>query len=338
MGIQTRELDVCDLKNGSIILSSEARDSSQRGRPVRLTVTDSAGELHELPSRGLEGTVRFTIPAEVRPIRTFTVSEPDTERTLFEAKNLFPSTDREFEKQFKSHRDRSGDCHVDYFAASQIFDHFTGQAGYRISAAVVTAYKAIELMDRAYLIEAESMLLRALSALPEVRLARSTRNNREHLHISLLCALYHLHLARGNRRDFLGTLSAIRELLEEETFHSYYNLAYNSALSLRLLTLLHLMAGHPQAARETSMLSFETFKLASRDADENLTHFKELRYVHDNTYESMRIARRVKEVSDSLIDKTLKGCLRVSADNHPQTYHTMRTTFLGSCELLASDS
>lgn len=328
MGNQMHAVEVCDLKHGRLVFQTGATGFLTDNAELQVTVTDGEGVTHEIPSTTLDTTLHLDTAATPRPIRSLTVTRPSTGEPVFEAKNLFPATDREFETQFKSHRDRTGDRYVDYFVANQIFDHFTGQEGYRISAAVAAAYKSIELMEESYLEEAERMLLESLSAIPTVKLARSTRNNREHLQISVLCALYHVHLARGNPDAFVRTLQLLKELLEGQEFNSYYNLAYNSALSLRLLILLQLISGETKNARATATLSFHVFKLAARDADENLAHFKELRYVHDNTYESMRLARRVKEVTEALVDKTLRGCLRVSADAHPTSYGKMRETFI----------
>jgi len=337
MDTDTNPVEICDLRNGRIVFSSEFHNFDQVQNQFVISVTNSAGIAREIKSNSAGRVLHFALPAEVLPIRTFEITDRARDAILFSATNLFPTTNREFETQFKSQRDRHGDPRVDFFVANQIFTHFTGAEGYRVSAAVVAAYKGIELLEESYLQDAEALLLQSLSALPKVHMARSARNNREHLHISVLCVLYHVHLARGNAEGFLRTLQDLRALLENGNFQSYYNLAYNSALSLRLLTLLQLVAGQPSDARETAALSFEVFKLASRDADDNLTHFKELRYVHDNTYESMRIARRVKEVTDALIEKTLRGCLRVSADAHHESYAVMRQTFLESTRAQRSD-
>lgn len=334
MDTDIKPVEICDLRHGHIVFRSDISSSSE-GRRFRLVVMDRDQAVHELDSRAVDGALKFDLPLEVRPILGFSMVNTETGSTVFEAANLFPETDRDFETQFKSARDRHGDPRVDHFVASQIVNHFTGAAGYRVSAAVVAAYKAIELMDDEYLRDAESMLLRSISTLPNVSLARSARNNREHLHVSVLCALYHVHLARGDSVEFLRTLNVLRALLEGETFQSYYNLAYNSALSLRLLTMLYLLAEKPSEARTTASLSFSIFKLASRDADENMAHFKELRYVHDNTYESMRIARRVRQVPDALLEKTLRGCLRVSADQHPEAFQRMCDTYKESATRLS---
>ncbi len=337
MSIQSSGVEICDLRNGRIEFNPDVVGSLHGEDLIHVTVTDTRDVPHQVLTSAVNNTVHVDIATQVRPIRNLRLSRSGGGEVLFEAQNLFPSTDQEFETHFKSHRDRSGDRYVDYFVASQIFNHFAGEEGYRISAAVAAAYKAIEILDDSYLAEAENMLVGSLSSIPSVKLARSTRNNREHLHISVLCALYHVYLARGNSEEFLRTLQALRGLLKDHSFESYYNLAYNGALSLRLFTLLQLMAEKHADARRTSTLSFKIFKLAARDADENLAHFKELRAVHDNAYESMRIARRVKEVTDSLVDKTLKGCLRVPANEHPQSYDKMRRTFLESSKALARD-
>jgi len=337
MDTDTNPVEICDLRNGRIVFSSEFPNFDPVQKQFVVSVTDSAGIAHEINSTSAGRALHFSLPGEVLPIRSFHITDRARDAAVFSATNLFPATNREFETQFKSQRDRNGDPRVDFFVADQIFTHFRGEEGYRVSAAVVAAYKGVELLDETYLEDAEKMLLRSLSALPNVNMARSARNNREHLHISVLCVLYHVYLARGNAGEFLRTLQVLRSLLENASFKSYYNLAYNSALSLRLLTLLQLLSGQHSDARAIATLSFDVFKLAARDADENLSHFKELRYVHDNTYESMRIARRLGEVTESLIEKTLRGCLRVSADRHPQSFKIMRETFLHSSKIQTLD-
>jgi len=334
MSISTNSAKVCDLTNGRIVFNTETMVALAGSNQIHAAITDATNAVHEFSADISGGELGFNRASLPDPIRSFKIFRASDGQTIFEAQNLFPTTDREFEAQFKSHRDRSGDPYVDYFVASQIFDHFRGQEGYRISAAVVVAYKAIELLNAAYLEAAESRLRQALSAIPKVKLARSTRNNREHLHISVLCALYHVQLARGDAAGFVQTIMTLKGLLENHSFESYYNLAYNGCLSLRLLTLLQVLAGQREAARTTATLSFDVFKRACGDADENLAHFKELRYVHDNTYETMRIARRVKDVSESLIDKTLGNCLRVSAEKHPDSSRIMQATYLESTQII----
>lgn len=333
MSIQPNAVKVCDLIKGRIVLEPEAVKTLEPRSQVQISVGDASGSIHEQLADVIDGAFHFDKTGFVYPIRTFAISRPLDGAKVFEARNLFPASDREFETQFKSHRDRSGNLHVDYFVASQIFRHFQGQEGYRISASVTAAYKSIELMDRSYLDEAEGMLSESLRAIHTVGLARSTRNNREHLNVSLLCAQYHVYLAQGKPREFLQTLFTLSELLRHQDFNSYYNLAYNGALSLRLLVLLQLIAGQLSDARATAALSFDLFKHACRDADDNLAHFKELRYVHDNTYESMRLARRVKEVPKSLLDKTLRSCLRISGENFPLSFEKMTKTYTMATEL-----
>lgn len=330
-------VQLCDLKKGEIVVNDLSAFAATEHGKLQIQAIDVEGSTHTEPCIFESDRFSFQIPEGIGPICKISIlAEQNAE--VFAAENLFPATDEEFESTFKSHRDRSGDARTDHFIASQIFNNFTGEEGYRISAAVVASYKAIELLEDDLLSEAENMLLRSLTALPAVKLARSTRNNREHLQISVLCSLYHVYLARGNAEEFFKTLQTIYTLVEEMKFGSFYNLAYNSALSLRLLTLLQLIAGQQKQARRTSEVAFAGFKRASHDADNNLAHFKELRYVHDNTYEAMRIARRMKEADRNFVEKTLSSCLRISAKKFPEAFSTMMDTYLKSSELLRMPS
>lgn len=333
MTTASHHVEIRDLQKGRVTFSANHDLDYSALRWCQLSVIDKNNQPQQVSSEFKDMVLEFSLDTDWIPIRRFRLTDSGGNE-VYVAENLFPATNNEFEKQFKSARDRSGDPRIDQFVAGQIFDHFTGEDGYRISAAVVASYKAIELLDGRLLDAAERMLLKSLALLPVVKMGRSARNNREHLHVSVLCTLYHVYLARGRHHDFLDTLLALKSLLEEKKFEFYFNLAYNACLSLRLLTVLYRRADRPEEARTASLLAFDLFKLSVHDADNNMAHFKELGYVHQNTYDAMRIGRRMKEVSEPFANRTVRTCLRVSAADHPAASRRMLSTFNKTIEYM----
>ncbi|TLP92374.1 hypothetical protein FEF26_14775 [Nesterenkonia salmonea] len=288
-------------------------------------VTDSADVRHFLDVTVRGSTIHFDAMPSVSPITRLELRADDTE--ILRLSGLFFPTDRAFEGGFKSRSTRPDDAQLDFFIASQMFEHFEGQPGYRISCAVICGYKAAELQDPVKQEHAERMLLRSLLLLPTTSLATSTRLDREHLHVSVLCALWHVYLAAGKPSEFVQTLQSLRALVEDRSFASFFQLAYNVSLSLRVLALVRLMRKDVQDAQDISELSREIFQLSVRDSTTNLNHFKEIGYTHTHVLETMRLARRTKTLTENTIDKTLTASLRVKSDRHPKAFASMKATF-----------
>ncbi|WP_146339488.1 hypothetical protein [Nesterenkonia sp. NBAIMH1] len=166
----------------------------------------------------------------------------------------------------------------------------------------------------------------------------SVRLNKEHLHISVLCALWHLYLANGKPLEFLRTIDALHGMVAKKEFHSFFNLGFNVSLSLRALTLLQVRRGDVKAAQITSDLALEMFQLSVRDSTSNFNHFKEVGYTHSHALEAMRLSRRTKSADDALVRRTLSRTLRIPEDTYPQAFETMHETFLAAAELVTPDT
>lgn len=320
-----------DLVSGTIGLPSGRQQKEFDELSVVLT-TDT-GESLRVPGERSDDTIQFDRSSLRRPVVCVRVFQVGESHALSEIGNLLPKTDSDFEAHFKSKRDRANDPYVDFFVGWQTHKYFSGSIGYRISAAVVAAYKAIEILDYEYLDMAEEALLASLELLPNTKVERSTRKNREHLHVSVLCALWHLQMARGKCREFKDTLEQIRSLLHDGNFHSFFNPAFNGSVTLRVLTLLQKMEGRDARARRTARLAFDIFKLGTRDADTIMNHFKELGYVHNHVLQTLRLSKRPGEISDALVEKTLQSCLRVPAEEFPDSFDVMKETFMQAAYL-----
>ncbi|MCT1605923.1 hypothetical protein M3B43_01030 [Nesterenkonia massiliensis] len=291
-----------------------------------MRATRADGELFELPIVEDNGRGRFEPDRLPAPIRSLEVIDP-TGRHFVHLKNLFPRTNQEYVATFTSKRNRPQRPQLDYFIGRQIAQHFQGAAGYRISGAIVCAYKAVELLDAQRQTEAEGLLDEAWSLLPETQLQRSVRLNRETLTLSILSAKWHLQLAQCDHEAFLTTLLRIEELSADQAFTSYYNPAYNASRALRQLALYYKALGNNDAAIRVSDLSFALFKLAARDADQNVTQFQELGFVHNHVYETMRFAHRAQPLTEQEIQKQLSSSVRISEKTHPSAVAILMDIF-----------
>ncbi|GAB3845798.1 hypothetical protein [Nesterenkonia populi] len=311
--------------SGGVLRFDPAKLRPEDLKDLTVQAEDSTGQRRSLRTEVHETTLVFESPSGPNPLMKFDVyvgTEP-----VLELPELFFATDKAFEDRFKSRSARPDDSQLDFFIAAQLFEHFRGKMGYRVSCAVICAYKAAELGDPDKQEKAEKMLLQSLVLLPQGVVTTSARLNKEHLHVSILCALWHLHLAAGNAKGFVQTLESLRALVEERGFTSFFQLAYNVSLSLRVLALLQLMRGERADSQEISELSREIFQLSVRDSTSNLSHFKEIGYTHGHVLETMRLARRTKTLRESTVEKTLAASFRVKADRHPKAYAAMRATF-----------
>lgn len=124
---------------------------------------------------------------------------------------VFPTTDKEFERLFMGRGLRWDDARSNHFIARQIALDFPGSSYYRCAAAVVLCYKAAEFDDPS---DTGDALEIAHALLPVARSCRRhwhPRKNGEHLHLSLLTALWHVHIARSDIHALLGTLQTIKD-------------------------------------------------------------------------------------------------------------------------------
>lgn len=325
-----------DPLSGTVTFSSDETSlGTVMGPQCVVKVKTNDGESHHLQLIGEGTTYTFDARHLTYPIRTLEVIAPSGHR-LAVYEDLFPRTNQEFAAAFKTKSDRPQDPVFDYFIGRQLFESFPGAVGYRISSAVVCSYKAMEMLRPEFLEEAASMLQKAWDLLPETKIERSVRLNRENLTLSVLCAQWQLHLARGEPADFLSSLMHMKTVIQAKDFQSFYNPAYNASLSLRLLTVLYRMADAPAEAHKVSKLAFEIYQLAARDADRNLIHFRELGYVHTHVYETMRLARREKRVNDYVVGKNFQRCVRISEGKHEEAFRRMKDTFLDAARSLKS--
>lgn len=191
---------------------------------------------------------------------------------------LFPQDDASFTSRFMRMEQRWGDAVTQSVLMRQICRWFTGSPGYRASAAIILAYKAVEQLDDAALLEAMQWLERAEDWLRGVPRQADPRANPEHLLQSSLAVQWHLHAIRGD----IPALWRVLERCERSVADIEHALtpALPASRSLLLLGWLRWRRGDAQAAARTWLLIIDLYRRAIRCAPQaTAIQFEELRHL-----------------------------------------------------------
>lgn len=178
---------------------------------------------------------------------------------------LFPATDEEFQRVFVRRRLRWGDARSDYFIARQICQHFPGSPHFRCAAAPVLCYKAVELDDRHDAADALEIASALLPVAESCRRHWHPRRNGEHLYVSLLTAIWHIHIARGDVAALVATLERMRAGMDRVS--NYLSPSFNLCKSLLLYGYVLFRQGDHDRSRAMFRLVVETFKRGAADVD-----------------------------------------------------------------------
>lgn len=218
------------------------------------------------PFRGL----RFRAPAG-----TVLVVPPELAASL---ENLLPETDEDYDRNFLQKPRRYGDGRSQFFLADRVCRHFPGNPAFKVTSAVVAGYKAAESgLDQEAQVAAMH-LEDALVLTTTLPVHKHPRRNPEHLRLSLLTALWHLHLAAGNREACLHALERTHEM--SLGLRYYATPAYPACRSLLLLGWIHYRLGNAARAGFYWQRATELYALAVRDSSfSSAIVFEELRDV-----------------------------------------------------------
>lgn len=314
-----------DFIQGAVIPKAVIDKNSPAGLPAtHLYACTPAGE--RLPIHLYdEGTSwGFSLGGLQSPI-THMVFQDEEKNEMLRIDGLMPRSDKEYDQNFRSNKNRPRSPYVNFFIARQMVFHFSGSVSYRIAAAVVAIYKAIEVREPQYLAGAEEALKLADQLIPQAPIARSPRRNREHLRLSLWCAEWHFHLFRDDPRSFLDCLNKVYKHTESEALSTYFNLAYPANTTLCILCLYLTASGKNDEALKVAKLSVSLFKRSVRDADTNLAHFKELSKIHWLSYECLEIIKGDKPITEKKAKSVFEGAIRVGSAHDASVQPMWRT-------------
>lgn len=198
---------------------------------------------------------------------------------------IFPATDEEYVATMQSHLTRWGNLKTRFFLAEQVVRFFEGAPEHRIGAALIMAYKAVELADEACIQAARTAVEASFAMLDRLPIDWHPRRNPEHLRISLFTALWHLDLAVGRVAEARATLHSL--LAASLTLGNYASTAYSASKGLLLLGWLEWRAGDTAQARHCWEQTVAMFKNAVRDADPyKAVLFRELTHSLDAAYQA----------------------------------------------------
>ncbi|WP_458094717.1 hypothetical protein [Roseomonas sp. WA12] len=179
--------------------------------------------------------------------------------------NIFPCDDDAYVEMFQSNTRRWGNVRTRFFLAEQISRFFTGAPEHSIGAALIMAYKAVEVGNTRDMLRALKVNSSAFELLATLGPSSHPRCNPEHLEISLLTTRWHLQAALG---DLHGTRLTLQQLLARTRVRaSYWTLAYSASKSLLLAGWLEWRLGEVEQARACWERCVALFRLAAAEAD-----------------------------------------------------------------------
>jgi len=241
----------------------------------RLSLHGQAQTLHELVSEG---------PAQDAPLWRAELGWSGDGALVLPPEHaaqlacLFPQDDASFTSRFMRMEQRWGDALTQAVLMRQICRWFPGSPGYRASAAIILAYKAVEQLDDAAMREAMQWLERAEDWLRGVPRQTDPRANPEHLLQSSLAVQWHLQAIRG---DIPGVWRVL-ERCERSVAGIEHALtpALPASRSLLLLGWLRWRQGDAEAAARAWLLLVDLYRRAIRCAPQaTAIQFEELRHL-----------------------------------------------------------
>lgn len=173
---------------------------------------------------------------------------------------LFPTDDRCFKTRFMLVKDRWGDVATQAMVMRQVCRWYTGHPGYRSSAAIILAYKAVERLEPDALDEAVVWLERAETWLQGQAPHPDPRANPKHLLQSVLVVTWHVQLLRGDLAAAMQAMTRSEASIVDVT--NILTPALPASRSLVLLGWLRWRLGDAAGARQAWLLITELYRRA----------------------------------------------------------------------------
>ena len=208
--------------------------------------------------------------------------------------------------RFRGRISRTGSPLGDFLVAARVQSNGSICRSYKSGAAVVMAYKAVELREATFRQAARAAILDNLAHNDDCGSDWHPRRNREHLRGSLACARWHLELMEPD-----VTLESLCLLLEEEArqaplLRRTFTPAYPLSMSLLLYVHLLLISDRHDRAKEVSVIMFELFKRCVADSKlEQTTLFHEIGKVHDCVSTAANYVRYFEKYEPGKIERLI---------------------------------
>lgn len=224
----------------------------------------------------------------------------------------FPLDDNEFEKAFSRRASRWQDARSIYLVARQICRHFPGSPAFRCAAGVVLCYKAAEIGDARMADEALAIARGLLPVADGCPRHWHPRRNGEQLAVSLLMAMWHVHLGMN---DAVALRAALDGLVARHGTITHYLTPSNAMCrSFLLYGLLLLRTGETDQARSLFRLTIKAYQRGVADIDNvrRISFIKDLEASHRAAILAAEAMRSKFGAAGIDGDAVLQECLRVS--------------------------
>lgn len=262
----------------------------------------------------------------VRSIRVLDIV--DSDNSLFVVDGLCPLDDAEYSKNFKSKKNRTGLIYLDLFIALQTFRFFKGGENFKICAAVVVAYKAVESGSPGMLQLATEIINECDKLLLLCKYADSPRRNKEHLRVSLMCAEWHVYFALGDFIKFEKIQEKMFSVVRETA--NFFTPSYLICLSLSFYALTKAILKDEEQFLLTLDVAYNVYKRAVLDSSvNNITWFRELSVPHAMVANIIKMRDNWAEVTleSQLTRDIFNTSVRVNGDVADRLFESYKSNF-----------
>ena len=319
---------------------SAAKAVIRDGLPAVAMSGDRAGKVavrfRFLRGKDEAGVIERTWPDDFRfkddgatgraTLREATAFEPYTEvRVQADGKDLKPGSgwglnklyalsDDDFEGIFFRARDRPQDKETQHFATRQITEHYRLNASHRAVAAVVQAYRAIDLAKPEMTDAAVAVLQQELATAGELPESWRARLDGVHLQASLRSVLWQLHLFRGENDAVMAELDRLVAFLKEAHEPLPY-ISINGCPAILVRAHLMLAEGRSEEASELGFWNADFYLGCLTRLKKRRKLWQELIPPYRLVMTSMDLAQRVIDKEDQLAARAvITEAMRVEGD------------------------
>ncbi|MDB5505718.1 MAG: hypothetical protein JWR75_356 [Devosia sp.] len=162
---------------------------------------------------------------------------------------LFPESAEEFEQHYFRKKHRQQDFYTHLFSVNQIMRYYDIDLGHRCVAAVILAYRNLDIGKTADFDTAIDYLRALILRVAELPQTNGPRTDRDHLTGSLYTALWLMLLGAGRFDEILGELDSYVALLRGFD-DSFAGVVLNGSLSILLCAYLHQLRDEAELADE----------------------------------------------------------------------------------------
>lgn len=206
---------------------------------------------------------------------------------------LYAFSEEQFERHFNRHKHRIRDKETLIFATLQLLRHYELDEAHRCIATVIYAYRAVDSGDLTILEDASQWILRQYARVERLHLTGNARSDRDHLSISLLTVLWHLHLASKQFDDVERVLDQAIEISRAMS-SPMATIPYNLSRMIFLRGWLLFKEDKIDQAIEVLNYNFDFYVLGFKNIERNVTRFVELEQAHHIVGLSLQCIDRIK--------------------------------------------